>query len=627
MLKGDNGILNQASKTKYLTIIRAFDEQTKLAQMSVKSKIDVDRVTTSGYIATTQKNIEILAKQVASELGVAAIKGGEKEKINKEGYTVVYYTDILGNEQTDGDCYIVIWYTDNSMRSTMERNDVIKKYNLIDIASNKSVNQATLVAAIHIENYNSKLSNSGLTSITDVAGENGDIEKTTFAETTLNNKIGFSQSTEETEAQKAEKEKKLAEMAANTGNPTQSKNLNSNFFKSFSGGNSSSVQGIKKVKNLPSNPATMVKAIISGDSITYMWLEDEILCWWTKDNAPTFPSNCQGLFSGFSNLKSIEGLKEWDTSGVTNTRQMFFNCSSLENLNGLEEWNLTNNNNTFEMFTGCSKIESLEPLKNWEFSSVKNMDHAFMNCSSLKSLKGVEEWNVSNVTSMQTLFGNCSALEDISSLAKWKDKVTNVKDMAGMFQNDQKLTTIDGLNNWKTESLESTKQMFQQCYILTDISALQKWDMSKNKDMERMFYRCNKLSNIDGVSEWQTSNLESLLNTFAQVKMTNLNALANWNVSKVKNFASAFDGCQNLTSISGISNWNVSSATNMNAMFYSTKNVTDASSLENWPVSKKATYNNMFKIPYSKPKSLPAFKINGIEGTWNDTDGTWTPPT
>ena len=197
MLRGDNGILNRATEARYSNTISSFDEQTKLASMGVRTSIESNKVSKAGYIATEENNFKELAGEVAKELNVTAIEAPASEgtKINPEGYTVAYYLDKEGSTSQDGEGYIAIWYTDNSLRATMDRTEEnLKKYGLTDVASNKSVNQAVLVYVIKVENYKSSLSQKGITSATD-----GDkyIKLSYFGkdeegnETSLNNQLGF----------------------------------------------------------------------------------------------------------------------------------------------------------------------------------------------------------------------------------------------------------------------------------------------------------------------------------------------------------------------------------------------------------------------------------------------------
>ena len=198
MLRGDNGILTKTTEAKYLNGIAQFDEQTKLASMAVRTSIEANKVSTPGYIATTAENLQQLATEVAKELGVTAVDaknntGNLAVKASTDGYTVAYYLDKEGNTSQDGNGYIVIWYTDNSLRSSIDM-DNLSQYGLniisklsTDETENKKLikNQATLVCVIHVENYKAELSDKGITSLSDA---DIDITKEKFKDTTDTNK-------------------------------------------------------------------------------------------------------------------------------------------------------------------------------------------------------------------------------------------------------------------------------------------------------------------------------------------------------------------------------------------------------------------------------------------------------
>ena len=60
MLSGNNGVLTRAGEARYVIGISQFDEQTKLASMTVRASIEANKVSKAGYIATTTENLQIL---------------------------------------------------------------------------------------------------------------------------------------------------------------------------------------------------------------------------------------------------------------------------------------------------------------------------------------------------------------------------------------------------------------------------------------------------------------------------------------------------------------------------------------------------------------------------------------
>ena len=56
------------------------------------------------------------------------------------------------------------------------------------------------------------------------------------------------------------------------------------------------------------------------------------------------------------------------------------------------------------MFYGWSSLKNIGGLKNWDVSSGTNFGYMFSYCSSLKSLPDISKWNTKNVNYMQYMF-------------------------------------------------------------------------------------------------------------------------------------------------------------------------------------------------------------------------------
>ena len=207
MLRGDNGILNRASEAKYNNIIGSFDEQIKLQHMAVRTTISTKMVSTEGYIATAKEtvgsgatatekatNLIALATDVATALGTTAVEGKSGNSgIATDAYTVAYYLDDVGTATNNGDGYIVIWYTDNSLRSSMKDSDranIVSANKMVDMIdsgdSDYNINQFTLAQVIHVTNYNCTVSKKLVTSINDA---DSDIKQTAFLSTSIGAKL------------------------------------------------------------------------------------------------------------------------------------------------------------------------------------------------------------------------------------------------------------------------------------------------------------------------------------------------------------------------------------------------------------------------------------------------------
>ena len=109
-------------------------------------------------------------------------------------------------------------------------------------------------------------------------------------------------------------------------------------------------------------------------------------------------TNCQGMFSGLSNIIKID-MTNFDISSVTDMSYMFSGCSSLKYLyiNDLDTSSVTLINN---MFSGCRSLVFLD-LRNFDISSVSCVCGLFNGCSSLISL------NINNFVETTKMDNQC----------------------------------------------------------------------------------------------------------------------------------------------------------------------------------------------------------------------------
>ena len=137
--------------------------------------------------------------------------------------------------------------------------------------------------------------------------------------------------------------------------------------------------------------------------------------------------------------------------------------------------------------------------------------------------------------------------------------------------------------------------LFYDCSNLTDISALADWNVSNVTNMSSMFYRCSKLTNLTPLEHWNVSNVTNMGSMFNGCSnLIDISPLADWTVSNVTDMASMFFGCSSLTALTALANWNVSKVTRMNYMFSSCSSITDLTGLKDWTVSNVTSMNYMF---------------------------------
>ena len=151
-------------------------------------------------------------------------------------------------------------------------------------------------------------------------------------------------------------------------------------------------------------------------------------------------TNLYALFRYFSNCLDINGLKNFDTSKVTDMNSMFFGCSGLNSLD-VSKFDTSKVTDMNSMFSGCSGLNSLDVSK-FDTSKVTDMNSMFFGCSGLNSLD-VSKFDTSNVKYMNTMFFGCSGL---NSLDVSKFDTSKVTDMNTMFSGCNNLKFIK-LNN------------------------------------------------------------------------------------------------------------------------------------------------------------------------------------
>ena len=172
--------------------------------------------------------------------------------------------------------------------------------------------------------------------------------------------------------------------------------------------------------------------------------------------------NSANLFSGFTQLQSIEGLEYLDTSYVTDMRRMFDNCKKLISLD-LSTFNTSNVTNMMSMFSDCSSLTSLK-LDDFDTSKVTDMNNMFKNCEKLINLD-LSSFDISMVINMSYMFQNCSSLKNII-LSSFN--TLHATHMTSMFEGCSSLVKLD-LSSFNMENVLYTSNMFFGCQNLTEI--------------------------------------------------------------------------------------------------------------------------------------------------------------
>ena len=172
------------------------------------------------------------------------------------------------------------------------------------------------------------------------------------------------------------------------------------------------------------------------------------------------PYTTTNWFADMTNLSSITGISNLNTSSVLDMSGMFEECRSLTSLD-VSGFTTTCTNKMTGMFSGCSSLTSLD-VSGFNTENVNDMRFMFSGCSDLTSLN-LGNFNTQNASSFQGMFEGCSSLKslDLSSF-----DTRNVRAMYDMFYVCSNLTTIYVGHKWVTSQVGSSKDMFKSCTSL-----------------------------------------------------------------------------------------------------------------------------------------------------------------
>lgn len=188
------------------------------------------------------------------------------------------------------------------------------------------------------------------------------------------------------------------------------------------------------------------------------------------------PTTCSLWFGSCTNLTSIEGLENLNTSDVTSMDYMFYKCGQLRALD-LSGFNTEKVENMRDMFSNCKNLEALN-LSSFKTNNLTDMSEMFLECNKIAQLD-LSGFNTSGVKTLDLVFKNCYALEalDLSSFdTKW------VTDMSSLFEYCQSLKTIYVSDLFSTFMVNNSTNMFRYCYNLKGATAfadIQKKDMAQ----------------------------------------------------------------------------------------------------------------------------------------------------
>ena len=213
-------------------------------------------------------------------------------------------------------------------------------------------------------------------------------------------------------------------------------------------------------------------------------------------------------------LTSIDGMKNINTSQVTNMSDMFDDAEQLQSID-VSSFDTSQVTNMGGMFKGCVNLSAID-VSSFDTSKVTNMGGMFLSCANLSAID-VSSFDTSKVTSMSAMFEGCEMANTIDC----ESFVTNnVTDMQYMFSNCKNLKQLN-LNSWNVSNVTDMDTMFAVCTSLTSLE-VSKWNTDKLIMADDLFYSCKNLKRLD-VSNWNTKKVASMRRMFLNcVSLTKL---------------------------------------------------------------------------------------------------------
>ncbi|MCX0279166.1 BspA family leucine-rich repeat surface protein [Bombilactobacillus mellis] len=199
------------------------------------------------------------------------------------------------------------------------------------------------------------------------------------------------------------------------------------------------------------------------------------------------------MFSGLSNLTTIKGLSNLQTSNITSVAHLFDGCTNLSAIQGLDKFNTSSVTSMSYLFYECESLKELDLPDKFVTQSVTDISYMFYGCTNLSAIQGLDKFDTSSVTSMNSLFTGCHTLKELDLPDKFVTQ--SVTDISHMFDGCIALKDIIGLDKFDTSKVTDMSYMFRWDGALKSLN-LQNFDMSNVTDTTAMFANNNNLSEL-----------------------------------------------------------------------------------------------------------------------------------
>lgn len=165
------------------------------------------------------------------------------------------------------------------------------------------------------------------------------------------------------------------------------------------------------------------------------------------------PISTSYWFANCTNLQSISGLGNLDTSALASADCMFLSCSNLSTID-VTGWNTPSLTRMLGTFAGCTNLVSIPGLAALNTSSVVTMNSCFASCSMIEVID-IHGWSFESCIDVTEMFRDCTSLQTIYVDESWNDSTfyQNRSQVSSyqMFSNCSNLTNWSGGNTTGAE--------------------------------------------------------------------------------------------------------------------------------------------------------------------------------
>jgi len=253
------------------------------------------------------------------------------------------------------------------------------------------------------------------------------------------------------------------------------------------------------------------------------------------EGVPKLSADMYGFFRGCAALTTINGIEQWDTSGVTVFSEFFFGCTDLV----------------------------IPSLNGWDVSSGTDFRSMFIHCTSFNG--SVSDWDISSGVEFGSMFDSCTSY-DGNGLSSWGNRFsTDVSDNLSFTNMFWRCGVFnEPINSWQVSRVTDFSFMFFECSIFNQ--PLDLWDVANAVTLEAMFMRC---SLFDQVLDWEVFNVitfKDMFNSCTAFNNGNDASIGNWTLDSATDLSGMFLLCASFNQ--SLNTWNVTAVTDFSRMFF-----------------------------------------------------------